>query len=85
MNTAPPTSSQILAGIRTVQAVAEAVRELGQVPAGTLYAQLMSAGVTLVGFEQIIGSLSRAGLVSRRGDLLCWIGPQIEASRDSDE
>ncbi len=69
------TSEQLAGGIRTVAAVAEAIRELGSVPAGELYAAMMPAGITLESFERIVGILTRAALVRESGHVLHWIGP----------
>ena len=40
------------------------------VPAGVLYAQLMTAGCTLRQYEQIEGMLIRSGMVTKKGDVL---------------
>jgi hypothetical protein len=71
-----PTPEQIRAYIQTVKAIADTIKELGQVPAGTLYAQLMSL-MSLDAFERTIGQLTGAGLVRREpSHLLVWIGPK---------
>jgi hypothetical protein len=73
-----PTTEEVLAGIRAIAAVAETVRELGRVPSGTVYAALMSKGVTFSGYEKILGILDRAGLVRQtQGHELVWIGPTV--------
>ena len=67
------TKEEIKAGLETVRAVADAIRELKQVPAGHLYANLMHV-MNLDSFEKVVGMLIKAGLV-RRDDshLLHWI------------
>lgn len=74
-STAPPaeTKSALLAAL----AVAEAIRTLGEVPSGELYAQLMGK-LSYGSYEGIIGTLKNAGLVSESAHLLKWIGPKLE-------
>lgn len=60
--------------VRVVSAVGDAIRELGKVPSGYLYAQVcgvMSLGV----YERCIDMLKRAKLVEQNGMMLRWIGP----------
>jgi hypothetical protein len=70
------TTKQAHAAITMAGAIAEAVREAGSIPAGHVYAVLcgsMSAST----FDQLVATLGRAGLVSREGDLLKWVGPVL--------
>jgi hypothetical protein len=72
--TATPTRTEVNAAIETIKAIADTIRELGQVPAGTLYAHLMSR-MSLEQFEKIIGVLVNAGLVRRdQTHMLHWVG-----------
>jgi hypothetical protein len=71
------TKEEARAGLATVMAVADAIRELGRVPAGHLYAHLMGHGITKAGFDSIIGLLTREAdgvtpLVRREGHELVW-------------
>jgi hypothetical protein len=67
--------AQIKAAIQVIVAVADAIRELGSVPAGHMYAQL-SGRMSLDTFNGIIGKLVDAKLVRREpSHLLVWIGP----------
>lgn len=59
---------------RVDAAIAEAIRKLGTVPSGHLYASLMGH-LSLDQYQQIIGRLKRAGLVSESYHELTWIGP----------
>ena len=69
------TTSEAIAAVRVAHAVAETIRELGQVPSGHLYARLMGV-MDLHQYEQVIGLLVDARLVERdRSHLLRWIGP----------
>ena len=62
--------------VQIVKAVSESIRELGSVPSGHLYAQLMGI-LNLDQYNQIIGILKRSGLVSESNHLLEWIGPKV--------
>lgn len=54
--------------------IAEAILELGEVPAGHLYATLMGQ-MDLDTFERYIGLLVKIGLVKReKSHLLRWVG-----------
>jgi hypothetical protein len=75
---APITRDQLIAGLRTIRIVADAIREAGTIPAGIVYAALSHHGITLPGFESIVVILSREGLVNRIGESLVWIGPTME-------
>ena len=69
------TTSEAIAVVRIAHAVAETIRELGQVPSGHLYARLMGV-MELHQYEQVIGLLVDARLIERgRSHLLRWIGP----------
>jgi hypothetical protein len=70
------TKEQIGTAVGMVAAIAETVRELGKVPSGELYAQLMGT-VSMQQYEQIIGLLKRAELVKVENHELVWIGPNI--------
>lgn len=59
---------------QTTLAIAEAIRELGEVPSGVLYAQIMSQ-MTIDTYNAIIKMLIGAGLVSQKNFLLTWVGP----------
>lgn len=72
------TQEQIAAAFKKLQAVAEAIRDLGQVPSGHLYARLNAHGMELAEYEKIIGLLVNAKVVEKRGDLLIW---KIEATK----
>jgi hypothetical protein len=46
------------------------------VPSGALYARLMAYGMTLDTYNQIIGLLTKKGLITNKGHLLQWVGPK---------
>ncbi len=76
MQTDPKTAA---AGtVRALAALAEAIRDLGSIPAGHLYAHTCGAW-SLDTFQALLGVLKRAGLVSEDGfHVLTWTGPKIE-------
>ncbi len=68
-------AQQVTGAMKVIAAVAEAIRELKEVPSGHLYGNLMGM-MTLDQYNQIIGTLQRAELVSQDGfHVLRWIGP----------
>jgi hypothetical protein len=71
-----PSAKQLGAAVATVAAVAEAIRGLGQVPSGELYANVCGT-LSLQQYEQIIALLKRADLVSESGHMLSWVGPKL--------
>ena len=70
------TTSEALAAVRVAHAIAESIRELGEIPSGHLYARLMGI-MDLRQYEQFIDLLIDARLVKREpSHLLRWIGPK---------
>lgn len=64
---------KIKAVLAMVKAVADAIRELDQVPSGELYARVMGT-LGLDEYEWAVCQLIRAGLVTRdRSHMLRWI------------
>jgi hypothetical protein len=62
------------AALQVVRIVADAIRELGTVPSGVLYAHL-AGKFTLDQYEAIIGILKRAGVISvTPAHVIHWIG-----------
>jgi hypothetical protein len=66
-----PTTDEVSSAINAIKSVADCIKELGQVPNGVLYSQLMGV-MSLNQYEQIIGILSRAGVIENRNNLLVW-------------
>ncbi len=72
------TKEKARAAVGVLVALSETIRELGQVPSGTLYARVMGY-LTLEQYQSIIETLKRTGLVVEdQSYLLRWVGPQIE-------
>ena len=72
-----PTPTEVNAALGALKALADAIRELGEVPSGHLYANLQGH-ITIGQFEQAIGILKNAGLVREsNAHLLTWIGPAL--------
>jgi len=66
--------AELAAGLEVVAAMAETVRELKEVPSGTLYAHVMGQ-LSLESYEKVIGLLKRAGVVEETpAHLLRWVG-----------
>jgi hypothetical protein len=57
--------------------MSEAIREAGEIPSGHLYAAVMAAGVSLEDYKRLLTVLKNASLVSERGQMLRWLGPEI--------
>ena len=67
------TQNDVKAALGILRAVADTIRELGEVPSGHLYAHLMSK-LSLEQYEQVIGVLKQAGLITESNHLLTWVG-----------
>lgn len=70
------TKDQVLAQLEATFAVSEAIRDLKEVPAGVLYAQICGT-ISLEMFNGIVRTLKGAGLVAETNHLLTWVGPEI--------
>jgi hypothetical protein len=57
------------------EAVADCIREVGEVPSGHLYAMLTGV-LTLNEYSMVIAILRARGDVTQRGHLLCWVGQE---------
>lgn len=77
LNPRTPSAKDTNAALAVILAIAEAIRALGEVPGGELYARLCDK-MTISQYETIIGTLKNAGLVSESAHMLTWIGPELE-------
>lgn len=59
--------------VQIIGAIAEVIREVGEVPSGHLYARLMGK-LDLAQYNVCIDVLKKAGLVKEERNLLTWIG-----------
>lgn len=75
----------IKSALTVIVAVADTIREVGEVPSGYLYSSLMASmpGLTFNGYQSIIASLKGAGLVTETAHLLRWSGPAIPKSAEA--
>lgn len=69
-----PKMTSLKAQLSAAIAIAEAIRELKEVPSGHLYARV-NQHMTLDAYNRIILALKTAGLVKEQNFLLTWIGP----------
>ena len=74
------TKEQIKATLDTVRVIADAVRQLGSVPNGTLYAIAMPH-MSFETYQRIIVTLKNCGLVKEEMNVLTWVGPQLEGAK----
>jgi hypothetical protein len=69
---------ELKAGLAILMAVSETIRELGEVPSGTLYATLIGK-VDFDGYEAMLRTLTNAGLIQvMPSHMIRWCGPKIE-------
>jgi len=65
------TKEQLAAALDTLRALADTVKELGEVPSGHLY-QVVMGRMSLQAYEKAIGLLIGAGLIRKCGNVLVW-------------
>ena len=63
----------VQAAVELTVTIGRAVREVGEIPSGHLYAAVCGR-LSLAQYEAIIDTLVGAGAVRRRGHLLVWAG-----------
>lgn len=61
--------------LNVILALTEAIRDLGEVPSGHLYASVMSH-LSLAEYQQVIAAIVSTGLVTQSNHLLTWVGPK---------
>ena len=66
-------TAQEKAALGIVLAVGEAIKDLGSVPNGHLYAQLMGK-MNLETYNKVIAILVKTGAVKNENHLLTWVG-----------
>jgi hypothetical protein len=71
----PTAQEEKKAALSILMAVAEAIKDLGSVPSGHLYATLMGH-LSLDQYQQVIRVLKQAGLVKEENHLLTYTGPR---------
>lgn len=69
--TATVTKAEITSGLNVLRALAETVKELGEVPNGHLYATVMSL-MDIHQYNKAIDLLVRSTVILKQGDLLKW-------------
>jgi len=69
------TKERVKAALGIVMALAETIRDLGEVPNGHLYAMVMDK-LSLEDYNSAIKTLKGTKLVQENGHLLKWVGPK---------
>ena len=69
------TKQELSNAFKILSAVAETIRELGSVPSGHLYANLMGQ-MGLEEYTSLIDTLKRTKLVEEKYNVIYWIGPK---------
>lgn len=67
-------AAEVTKAIMVASVVGDAIRELGSVPSGHLYANLMGH-MDLDTYNGCIKILKQADLVEERNNVLRWVGP----------
>jgi transcriptional regulator GlxA family with amidase domain len=70
------------AAVGALLAFAEAIRALGSVPSGVFYANVMGS-VDLDQYQTAIRTLTSAGLIEVKSDVIRWIGPNFAPAVNS--
>lgn len=65
------TNEEVGQAIQTLKAVADAIKELGSVPSGELYARLMGH-MSIQTYDKIIGILANGQIIRKESNLLIW-------------
>jgi len=78
----PTTKEQVKAAIEVTRAIANAIRELHEVPSGHLYTQLMGH-LSLDQYQAVIDGLERVKLIKVENYLITWIGPAASGARET--
>ncbi len=69
-----PMTTKAAAALGIVRAIADTVKELREVPSGTLYSNLMAQGMTLQQYETVLDILKKARVIEvTPGHLVRWI------------
>tara|TARA_R110000824_G_scaffold9623_2_gene42825 strand:+ start:428 stop:652 length:225 start_codon:yes stop_codon:yes gene_type:complete len=69
------TKQELSNAFKILSAVAETIRELGFVPSGHLYTNLMGQ-MGLEEYTSLIDTLKRTKLVEEKYNVIYWIGPK---------
>lgn len=65
---------------RIVAAIAGAIKELGSVPSGHLYARVMGI-LSIDQYNTVIGILKKQGLITESHYLLTWVDSELDYSK----
>lgn len=70
-------NKQIQGTIQIVAAIGKAIADLGSVPSGHLYANVMGH-MDMETYTKVINMLKKANLVKESNNLLTWVGPSVK-------
>ena len=73
-----PTPEQLRAYLDALLALCEAIRALGSVPSGVLYAHVMGV-MSIDAYASAVATMKGAGLVVEEAHVLRWTGPTFDA------
>jgi hypothetical protein len=74
-----PTRSQARAALSVLLTLTEAIRQLGSIPSGTLYAHV-AGHMDLQTYNSLLARIKGSGLVEESQDgMLTWVGPEVKA------
>jgi hypothetical protein len=70
------TRNQAASALAITSTIAGAIRSLGSIPSGHLYAQLMGK-LSLAQYESCIGLLVKIKLIKIENHLITWVGKEV--------
>ena len=82
--TTPQRSGDTEAALQILVAIAQSIREAGEIPSGHIYAALMGK-INLDQYERLLAILKRKGWVEQdRSYLLRWTGPKAQPPKEGE-
>lgn len=67
--------THLKSGFEIIRTIADAIRELKEVPSGVLYSHVMDK-LDLPAYDRVISILKKTGLVTEENHVLKWVGPK---------
>ncbi len=67
-------SAKVHTALKIIYSICDAIKDLGSIPSGTLYAHLMTNnGMSLEQYNQVISILVEAGKIKIQNNLIIWV------------